>query len=159
QELEPAGRLLVRVERTGDDAGDAGLEHRPGAWRRRAVVAARLHRHVERRASRPLARGGEGDHLGVRSPLALVPALSGGGAATAAHRADDGIRAGRPAAALGELEGPSQVLVHATARASSTYAAPGSSASNTAAPATNSCAPASRSRRAFSRCTPPSTWT
>ena len=40
-----------------------------------AVVRARLERHVERRAARPLARRLERDDLGVRPARALVPAL------------------------------------------------------------------------------------
>ena len=65
QPLETAGRLGVRVARAGHDARHARGDRRLRARRRRAPVRARLHRHVERRAARPLARRGERDDLAV----------------------------------------------------------------------------------------------
>ncbi len=64
--LEPAALdVRVRVELAGDDARDPGLEHGVDAGRRRAVVRAGLHRHVERPAARGLARSVERDPLSV----------------------------------------------------------------------------------------------
>ena len=57
--------LGVRVARAGDDTRDPGCEHGVDARRRRAVVRAGLHRHVERRAARPLAGGLERHDLSV----------------------------------------------------------------------------------------------
>ena len=67
-------------------------------------MAARLHRHVQRGATRPLACRLERDHLRMRSALALVPALADLGAVADDDRADDGVRFRRAAPSLGELE-------------------------------------------------------
>ena len=81
-------------------------QHGLRARRRRAVVGAGLHRHVERRAAGALAGRLERDHLGVRAALALVPALADDVAAGDDDRADDRIRPSRAAPALGELDRP-----------------------------------------------------
>ena len=52
QPLRPARGLGVRIARAEDDARDACRDDRVGARRRRAVVRARLERHVHRRAPR-----------------------------------------------------------------------------------------------------------
>ena len=60
-----------------------------------------------------LARGLECNHLRVRAAGALVPALPDSTAVLDDDRADDGVRMGRAATALGELERPLEMLVHA----------------------------------------------
>ena len=74
-----------------DDARDAGREDRVRARRRLAVMAARLHRDVQRRARQlaPAAAAfGDRVDLGVRPAVLLVPALAEDGArrARAARR-------------------------------------------------------------------------
>ena len=104
QPLEPAGRLGVRVARAGHDPRDAGRDRRLGARRRRAPVRARLHRHVERRAARPLAGRGERDDLAVPA-AGLGHALADDLAVRDDDRADRRLRVraarhgGRPARA------------------------------------------------------------
>ena len=100
------GRLHAsdRIALTRDHARDAGLEQRVDARRRRAVVRARLEGHVHRGAARLLARGFERDDLRVRPALALVPALADDLVSGDHDGADDRVRMGRPAPALGELE-------------------------------------------------------
>ena len=55
EQLEAAASLRVRVERAGDHLRHPRPQHGLGAGRRRAVVGARLHRHVQRRPAGPLA--------------------------------------------------------------------------------------------------------
>ena len=92
------------IERARDDLRDSGGEHRLRARRRRAVMRARLHRHVERRALCAVTGSVERDHLRVRPALALVPTLAHHFAVTNDDRADDRIRIGGAAASLRELE-------------------------------------------------------
>ncbi len=59
------GRLRVRIVRPEDDALDARSEYRLGAGRRRAVMRARLERHVHRGVARTVSCRCERDDLGV----------------------------------------------------------------------------------------------
>ena len=77
------------------------------------MVGTRLHCHDQRRAARTLACGFECDHLRVRAAGALVPTLSDDGAIGHDHRAHDGVRMSGAAAALGEVDRPLEMLVHA----------------------------------------------
>ena len=70
--VEPARGLGVRIGCPGDDAGDAGRDDRVDARRRRAVVRARLHRHVEGGTAGALAGGCERDDLSVPARHASV---------------------------------------------------------------------------------------
>src|SRR6266511_3776440 len=157
QLLEAASVLRMRVERAGDDARDPGLEQSVDARRRAAVMGARLLRHVQRCSSRPLAGGGDRVHLRVWPAVALVPALADHLPVADEHGPDDRVRVRRAAAAFGQLQRSFQA--HWISATSASYAATGSSAPNTLEPATNRLTPASRSSRAFSTPTPPSTWT
>ena len=98
--------LGVRVPAADEDARDARLEDRQRARRRAPLVIVRLERHVHVRAARRLARGGEGVHLCVRHPGALVVALAQHAPFARHHRAHDGIGAGAASRALrlGERE-------------------------------------------------------
>ena len=95
---------MLRIELTRDHPRDAGFEQRVDAGRRRAVVRARLERHVHRGAARLLAGSVERDDLGVRPALALVPALADDLVSGDHDGAHDRVRMCRPAPALGELE-------------------------------------------------------
>ena len=68
------------------------------------MVRARLHRQEQRRAARLLPRRLERDHLGMRPAFPLVPTLADDLAVAHDDRPDDGIRIGRAAPSLGELE-------------------------------------------------------
>ena len=113
--LEPfqaATRLGVRVARAGDDTRDPGCEHGVDARWCGAVVRARLHRHVERRAAGLLAGGLEGDDFSVPTRglgRALADDLVSGD--------DDGpdrrLGIGPAARVLGELQGSLQAHVSA----------------------------------------------
>ena len=73
QPLLATRSLRVRVARAEDDALDTGGEDRLGARRRRAVMRARLERHVQRRVARPLAGRRERDDLGVATAMPPSP--------------------------------------------------------------------------------------
>src|SRR5262249_31504026 len=105
---EPTTVLGMRIELTGDDTRDPGLEQRLDARRRRSAVPAGLERDVDPGAAS--ARPGclERDDLGVRAALPLVPALADDLVAGDDHRADDRIRMRRAAAVLRELDGALQ---------------------------------------------------
>ena len=104
-----AGDVRVRVLYRNDDPGDPGREYRVGARRRVAGYGARFERHVERRTGRPRPRLRDGVDLGVGSAVSLVETRPHDLAVTDYHRADDRIGAGRPAAALRQLERPLHV--------------------------------------------------
>ncbi len=108
QALEAARRLGVRIERGGDDAGDARGDDRLGAGRRGAVVRAGLHRHVERRPARSLAGRGQRDDFAVPA-AGLGPALAHDLPVAHEHRRDGRLRI--PGAARGrtELERPFEI--------------------------------------------------
>ena len=73
----PAGGVLGRIIGGDDDAADAGAADRLGARRRAALVAARLQRHVQRRAAEVVVGGGEDRlHLRVRTAQRAVEALA-----------------------------------------------------------------------------------
>ena len=110
--LEPTGCLGVRIARAGDDTGNPGGEHGVDARRRGAVVRAGLHRHVERRAARPLAGGVERDDLAVPS-RDLGRALADDLVSRDDDGADRRLGIGPAARVLGELHGPLQA--HASA--------------------------------------------
>ena len=113
QLLEAAAGVLAGSRQPATTLRHACRKHRVDARRRAPVVRARLHRHVQRRAARTLAGGLERNHLRVRAARALVPALSDNVAVLDDDRTDDGVRMGRAPAALGELERPLEMLVHA----------------------------------------------
>ena len=100
-------RPRVGVERGEDDAGDTGLDERPGAGRRPPLVGARLQVQDDGRAPGSASRLREGDDLGVRPARPLVPALSDD---LSSRGDDDGadarVRRRRIAPLLGELEDP-----------------------------------------------------
>ena len=104
QHLEASLSCRVRVERSRDDFCHPGGEHRVSARRRRAVMRARLHRHEERCALRPVAGRLQRDHLGVRLTFALMPAFTHHLAVANEDPADDRIRIRAAAAALRELQ-------------------------------------------------------
>src|SRR5207245_8486913 len=110
-----------------------GREHAIDARRRRPVMSTGRQRYVERRAPRPLARRLERDDLGVRPAPALVPALPYDLAVAHEDRADDGVRMGRPAPSLSELERSFET--HASACTSRRSARGRSSRPNIAEPA------------------------
>src|SRR5438552_3418856 len=120
-------------------------------------MRARLHRHVERRAARTLARRIEGDDLRVRSALALVPAFGDDFPVARDNRADDGVRMCGAAPSLRELERAFEA--HASSCSNRRYARGKSSRPKIAEPATKSDAPASLAARMFSGPMPPSTCT
>ena len=112
QPRETAARLRVRIERPGDDAGDPGGEHGVDAGRRRPVVGAGLHRHVERRAAGLLARRRERDDLAV-APVRLGRALADDRPSATTTRPDRRLRI-RPAVGFRcELQRP--LKAHASA--------------------------------------------
>ena len=107
----------VRILRADHDPRDARGDQRVGARRRRAVMGARLESDVDRRPPRALTCARERDHLGVRPPLPLVPALPDHLAVRDDHRAHDRVRIGGAAPSLGELEGPLEAHSAGPARA------------------------------------------
>ncbi|MNZ66233.1 hypothetical protein D3C78_844510 [compost metagenome] len=77
QALQTAtGDFRVRVLHRRDHAGHTGIHQRIGTGRRAAVVAARLKRHINGRATRLLTGRAQGVNLGVRLAGALVPAFA-----------------------------------------------------------------------------------
>src|SRR5581483_9458174 len=98
--------LRIRVLHGGDDAGDAGRDHRVGARRRAPVVAAGLEVDVERGPARPRARLRERERLGVREARLLVPAFAHHRAVLDDDAADPRVRGGRIQPEAGQLERP-----------------------------------------------------
>jgi hypothetical protein len=114
--VEPAARFGIRVGRPGDDAGDAGREDRVDARRRRAVVRARLHRHVEGRTAGAPAGRRERDDLTVPAAR-LGRAFADDLAAADDDRPHRRLRIRAPVGLFGELERPFEA--HSTAWTSS----------------------------------------
>ena len=102
--VEAATVIRMWIELSGDDTRHPGRQERIDARRRRPVMRAGLERDVDRRAACVRSRRLQCDDLGVRAAPALVPAFADDLAAGDDHRADDGVRVGRPPAVLGELE-------------------------------------------------------
>ena len=121
------------------------------------MVVAGLHGHVRGRAACTLACLSERENLRVRLPGLLVPRLPDDAVASHENAADDRVRMGPPAAALGELE--RALEAHLRLWTSSRYAAATSSASKMVAPDTKRLAPACRTAAMLSSSMPPSTWT
>ena len=67
-------------------------------------MTARLEGDVERRAACGLAGGGQGVDLGVRSAVAVVPALADAGAVAHDHGADERVGLDGAAALLGQRQ-------------------------------------------------------
>ena len=91
---------------------DPGRQDRVGARRLAALVGAGLERHVQRRPRRLVTAGPavlQRRHLGVRAAELGVEALADHLAVAHQHRADQRVRADPAAAALGQLERPSEV--------------------------------------------------
>src|SRR5262245_27760648 len=151
---QPGDPVASRILRSDHDLRDSRGEDRLDARRRRAMVVARLERHVERRAPRSLPGSRERDHIRVGPAPSLMPALADDLTVAGDDRSDDRVRMRRPAPALRELDGP---LEHQSALRSR-YAAAMSCRPKTLVPATRRLAPASRSSRTLSGPTPPSTW-
>ena len=108
----PARGLLGRVVAGDDDAPDAGREDGVRARRLLTVVAARLERHVEGGALQVGVAGGRDRvDLRVRAAVLLVPALAEHPIVLDHHRSDHRVGAHAAHAALGELDGPREVLV------------------------------------------------
>src|SRR5215470_10005353 len=99
----------IGIASADHDSCDPGLDDGVGAWRRAAVVGARLERHVEGRATRSVAGLLERDHLGMADSVVLVPALPYDVAVLHDDGADERVVAGLAATALGELERPLEV--------------------------------------------------
>ena len=93
----------IRIELARHDAHDAGLEQRFGAGRRRAVVVAGLHRHVDGRAAGALACRLQGHHLAVPATR-LRHALADDLAVGDDNRADGRLRVGDAERLPRELE-------------------------------------------------------
>jgi hypothetical protein len=82
------------------------LKYRVGAWRRLAVVAARLKRDDERTAAGAVAGSREGIDLGMRPAELLVPALAGKLPGGIEHdRTDERVRLDPAAAAFRQRKG------------------------------------------------------
>src|SRR4051794_3527456 len=140
--LDPAGGDGVRIERTDDDARDSRVDHGVGARRRAPVVRARLERDVERGAACTLTRLSERARLGVVDRRVLVPALADDLVLRHDHSPDERMICDFPAASLGELERPLEVI-HARACTRRRYERGRSSRWKIEAPATINVAPAS----------------
>src|SRR5262249_47570706 len=104
QTLEPTTVTGMWIERTGDDAcnprSDEGIRTRGRA----AMMRARFHRHVRRRAVCAWTCELQRDRLCMRTARLLVPRLADDLAVVHEHAADDRIRMCRAAPALGQLE-------------------------------------------------------
>jgi hypothetical protein len=105
QPLQPTpGDLRGRILGRGHDAPDTGGDDRLRAGAGAADVAAGLESDVEGGTARALARRPQRHDLRVRAACSLVPALADDLAARDQHGADDGVRVGRSAPPLRELE-------------------------------------------------------
>src|SRR4029077_3761585 len=128
------GEAAARDERIGiadrcDHAHDTSLNDRGGAGRCPSLMRARLERHIERGAARAGAGCPQGLDLGVGPAGAGVESFADDvTAGRDDHRADQRVRRGQPAAALGQLERPPHealgclALFHASATSASTNA-------------------------------------
>ena len=100
-----AGDLRIRILHRRDDAADAGVGDRDRAGPGAAGVAARLERAVERGAAGARAGGAQRVHLGVGLARPLVEAGPDHDAGVVDDDgADQRVRAGAAAAALGERQ-------------------------------------------------------
>ena len=105
-----SGYLRRGVSDRADDARDPGGDQGVRAGRLVTVVRARLERDVGRCTAGVLRACRERVRLGVQLARADVPALAEGASVAGDQAADYGVRRGRPAPPLGELERALQEL-------------------------------------------------
>src|SRR5581483_9732025 len=156
QPVRSAACLGVRVGRAVDDALDSCGDDRLATWRRRSVVVARLQGDVQRRSTRTLAGGAEGDDLRVPARR-LGDALSDDLPLGHDDGTDGGLRVRARMREPRELDRARER--HRASSTSCRYASGGSPARKIDDAATRSVAPSCRSRSTFVGPTPPSTWT
>ena len=116
QPLEPPCCFRVRIEAARDDPRDTCRDDRIDARRRRAVMGARLHRHVERRAARSVAGSRKCNDLTVAAAVALGHAFSHNLAVRDDDRAHGRVRVGDSRGHCRELERAIEAHAPAAAR-------------------------------------------